>query len=309
MCLQVFAIIPNTLGSIATVFYILSALMAALGNTFCLIVLWRPSNRTKSNKILTSLALSDCCVGYMVTPMAVWLIKNGWQMTSNTCVVEDIYMVLGIWMVGCSSSSVVFIAYDRYLHLTKLSNYNIYMTNRKLNIIIASYWCIFFGLALGCVYNVYYFVWANFCFVLGPITALTVCYVIIWRAVKRSRQRIANAASGTSKVNEQRQVKLTRKVTLLIACYLVFLLPMLAWLIIVQVNTNNPGTISLEVFTHLFLVVSLFGLSNSCCNPVIYVMSDPMFKRAFKRMLGKTNIHSEISTSQKSSEPISTTAN
>ncbi|XP_066933057.1 melanocortin receptor 5-like [Clytia hemisphaerica] len=230
-------------------------------------------------------------------------------MTSNTCVVEDIYMVLGIWMVGCSSSSVVFIAYDRYLHLTKLSNYNIYMTNRKLNIIIASYWCIFFGLALGCVYNVYYFVWANFCFVLGPITALTVCYVIIWRAVKRSRQRIANAASGTSKVNEQRQVKLTRKVTLLIACYLVFLLPMLAWLIIVQVNTNNPGTISLEVFTHLFLVVSLFGLSNSCCNPVIYVMSDPMFKRAFKRMLGKTNIHSEISTSQKSSEPISTTAN
>ena len=57
MCQGLFYTSSQTSRDVASTFYGLSAIVAALGNTFCLIVLWQPSLRSKSYKILSSLAL------------------------------------------------------------------------------------------------------------------------------------------------------------------------------------------------------------------------------------------------------------
>ena len=124
---------------ITTVFYSISCIIAALGNTFCLVVLWEPSQRSKSNKILTSLALSDCLVAYICFPLTIWLLNYA-QNNLTTCRVINVYLLTGLWLISCSTfRSIVFIAYERYTFITKSNRYDDILTDWKIHIIMGSY--------------------------------------------------------------------------------------------------------------------------------------------------------------------------
>ena len=53
--------------------FIISGIIAAVGNTLALIILWQPQMRTKANKILRSLVVSDAMVGYLLFPYATYM--------------------------------------------------------------------------------------------------------------------------------------------------------------------------------------------------------------------------------------------
>uniref|UniRef100_A0A7M5XI68 G-protein coupled receptors family 1 profile domain-containing protein n=2 Tax=Clytia hemisphaerica TaxID=252671 RepID=A0A7M5XI68_9CNID len=227
---------------------------------------------------------SDCCTGYVALPLACWMIQNGYQVNETTCIIEDIYSLTAIWMVSVSSCSIVFIAYDRFLLITKFANYHNILTNRKVTLIISSYWIIIFFLAFGTNYNVYLYVWYNFAAITLPIIFLFCSYFYIWKAVKQSRRRVeTNTVSDRRQT--QRQIKLAHKVFIIIIGYLIALLPSLTFVILIQINNSNPGFLSLDFITNTFLVVAYIGLSNSCVNPLVYVWGDPEFRRACRQLL------------------------
>ena len=111
-----------------TTLYTLSAFIAAVGNSFCLVVLWQPSQKSKSNKVLTSLALSDCLVGYVCFPLAIWLINNSQEPNATFCNTIDAYVFSTLWITSCSTCSIAFISYDRYTFITKSNRYHDILT-------------------------------------------------------------------------------------------------------------------------------------------------------------------------------------
>ena len=122
-------------------------------------------------------------------------------------------------------------------------------------------------------------------------------YYFIWKAVKESRGRVgANTASNRQQT--QRDIKLAKKVSIIIIGYLIALSPSIVFVILIQINESNPGFLSIEFILNMFLIASWIGLSNSCVNPIVYVGSDTDFRKACKKLLGmNSRIHTENRTS------------
>ena len=208
-------------------------------------------------------------------------------MTSLNCLFENIYMFMTVWMVGCSSASVVFIAYDRYLFLTKLLNYNLYMSSTKMYVVIASYWICLFGVALGCILNGIFFYWANIFLVSGQVTMLIVCYYLVFKAVVKSKKDLEDIQLTVhSKRHQKRHLKLAKKVSVLIICYLISLMPSLLWLVLIIISNATTQFLTPVIIINMHAVIAFFGLSNSCINPLIYLFKDSEFRKSFLLYFG-----------------------
>ena len=242
---------------------------------------------------------SDSVVGYVVLPLACWMIQNGYQMTETSCIVENTYELIGVWMVNVSSCSIVFIAYDRYLLITRFTSYHTILTNRRVTITIFSYWILIFPLALATNYSVHFYVWYNIAGITFPIVFLFGSYFFIWKAIRQSRRRVAtNTISDRHQA--QREIILAKKVSIIIIGYIIALSPAIIFLVLVQVSQSNPGLFSIDFIGSAFLFMAFMGLSNSCINPMIYVGSDPIFRKVCKQLLRIYKEPSDSETCEKS---------
>ncbi|XP_066911521.1 adenosine receptor A3-like [Clytia hemisphaerica] len=281
-CYGLFSSLDVTFNIIATTFYGLSSIIAAAGNTFCLIVLWQPSQRSKSNKILTSLALSDCLVGYVCLPLVIWLMNTS-DITSVRCRVEKVYSVLTLWMGGSSLCSVVFLAYERYLHIARANRHYHNLTNRKVNLIMILYWSMAFMVSLASTYDASVYMFFGICNTVTSVIFMIVSYFYIWDAVRQSRRRIAANIGGQQQVGYY--IRCTKNVLIIILCYLIACLPTLIFIILLLIGGANPSLFSENLKVITPVVVTYIALSNSCTNPFLYVWKDPNFKAGCKTIL------------------------
>ena len=286
-CYDYNGIIQPTFGLVATIIYAISGLVAALGNTFCLVVLWQPSQRSKSNKILTSLAISDCLVGYACFPLAIWTLHDVDMASGRACIVQSANGFMAIWMTYTSTCSIVFIAYDRYVFITKLGNYNAILTNQKVAVIMLFYWLIMFLFALAGNMNIMFYVVIGPTFVLISIIILCTSYYFIWKAVKASCRRISAHEPNKiiSRQEQKRQNRLAKKVLVLIIFYILCFFP--TFLFSILVILTRTGYVTMVISAHVYFVTLFITLFNSCLNPFLYVWNDPEFKSACKRMIRK----------------------
>ena len=132
--------VDTTFGDIASFFFALSATIAFFGNIFCLVVLWQPSQRSKVNKILTSLAISDCMSGLISIPYVIYMLQHGHTQADMACWRRSLMSVIIIWSISSSAHTILLITYDRYLLITRPSRYNELLSNRKVNFIIIFIW-------------------------------------------------------------------------------------------------------------------------------------------------------------------------
>ena len=279
-----YSYIDPTFRGIASFFLALSASIASFGNIFCLLVLWQPSQRSKSNKILTSLAISDCMCGLINIPFAIYMIQRGHTRTDIVCWKSLLVTVVIMWSIGTSAYTIIFITYNRYLHIAKPSRYNELLSDRRVNSIIVFIWI---AVLLGSIGAVLY--WAIYIFVtslffIGTIIALIVGYFLIWRAVRQSQRRIA--ASSITRDTHRENVRLAKKVSIIVIFYLVAFIPSLIYIIL---------SLGFHVFSNqaksMLYVFSLFTVfSNSAVNPFLYAWKDPAFKTTCKRLLKKNKV-------------------
>ncbi|XP_066913108.1 histamine H2 receptor-like [Clytia hemisphaerica] len=286
-CYDYNGIIHPTFGLVARIVFAISGTTAALGNTFCLIVLWQPSQRSKSNRILTSLAISDCIVGYVCFPLAIWALHDFDIASGRACLAQNANGFMALWMTYTSTCSIVFIAYDRYVFITKFANYNTILTNRKVAIIMVFYWMIMFLFALAGNINIIFYAAIGPTFVIISIVILCTSYYFIWKVVRASGRRISAHEPNKiiSRQEQKRQNKLAKKVLVLIIFYIVCFFP--TFLLSLLVILTRKGYVTMETSAHVYFVTLFITLFNSCLNPFLYVWNDPEFKSACKRLLRK----------------------
>ncbi|XP_066913106.1 cannabinoid receptor 1-like [Clytia hemisphaerica] len=295
MSCLIYFLLPKAAQLIATVIYSLSGTIAALGNTFCLIVLWQPSQRSKSNKILTSLAISDCIVGYVCFPLAIWLINFSQKSDTPTCVISVTFIFFTLWMVSCSTCSIILISYDRYILITKSSRYDDILTDRKIYIIMASYWFVTLIFSIICVFKRLVYYLASPLIIIVSVILLSTSYYFVWKAFQQSGKRISElSAIGNNNVEAQKRLKksqrLAKKVLTLIIFYLAAFVPTIIFIIISLVQQSKPELVSDNLLMYTYLIMTYIGLSNSCCNFFIYILKDPEFKTACTRLLRRSGV-------------------
>ncbi|XP_066926388.1 high-affinity lysophosphatidic acid receptor-like [Clytia hemisphaerica] len=269
--------------------FILCALLAAIGNTISLVILNKPSMRTKSNRFLTSLAVSDSLVGFLLCPLtAIQLIIP--DLLTN-CYAEILRVFLSTSLVGISAIMVALVAYDRYLMLSDLSKYYKKMSNFKSKIYILFAWIL--PAALQLFYMVHGVIYLLVICVLavGPFVIIVVSYRLMTSTMRKKTAELAahsKLGSNAQKVErtDRRNLKLARKLVVLVLFYIGCLLPalfnFLAEITIRVLKKEKPA--SLQTLT----VFALFCASvNSVINPAIYVSKYPEFKREFWKLFGR----------------------
>lgn len=115
--------------------FVVISVIATTGNGFVLFIIWRPGhNLTSSTKILTSLAVSDLFVGIILSPLTCFQELN--EVSLNNCKIDYIWRYLFFFFCNTSGLTLAVISYGRYILLTKLTNYNKFMTKRKLIVLL-----------------------------------------------------------------------------------------------------------------------------------------------------------------------------
>jgi len=276
--------------------FVLCGLLAAVGNTLSSMVLVKPAMRTKSIKFLSSLVISDNLVGYILCPLSA--IQLFWSQMLSNCYMELLRVFLSTALCGVSAITVALIAYDRYIMLSSLSNYNALMNKRKMRGLILLAWLFPFALQLFYVVNGLLYLFALCVLTIGPFVIISVSYHMMKNKIAEKAEELAshshrlrpgykpssNEALQMER-NERKNLKLARNLTILILCYIICLLPALFNFlaeIIIRAKKQDKS-IGLQVLT----VFSLFCASaNSVVNPIIYVSKYAEFKREFRKMVG-----------------------
>jgi len=283
-------------GTIFAVLWGLAGLFAALSNTICIYVLYRKEKHASKpiHRFLISLAVSDSMVGYIVYPTGCWLVLDGdgkWTSQAVICIVQDLNLFFTVYLLGASSFSIVIISYDRYLLLTKLTNYNLHMTPKKATILILTGWVLHLGLAIAGAHNFITLVWLSVTFYFVYLFVTVSCYSLIWRAVRQTERRLAasrktrnaswSVANGSiTTVNSPNHTKFAKKVVLMILCYMLVVIPVLSWLIFYVSGYSKH--LSQDINIVYRLSTEFCALINSCLNPLVYLSSDAEFRRKFK---------------------------
>ena len=113
-----------------------SSLVSILGNALVMVVLHTtPKLKTWWNYFLLLLAGINVAISSIAQPITCLLVMDLLDV-SHVCIISDLlgYIYFALW--GASMGMLALISYDRYPHLSKLSNYVKYMTKKKLKILI-----------------------------------------------------------------------------------------------------------------------------------------------------------------------------
>jgi len=102
-------------------FFTIGGIMAVISNFIVLIILWLPEHRSRSNKLLTSLAASDLFVGLTVFPITAYQMFHYASLSSCNIDFARIYYCVALQGSSCMVLGVI--AYDRYILMTKTNAY------------------------------------------------------------------------------------------------------------------------------------------------------------------------------------------
>ncbi|XP_066920898.1 adenosine receptor A2b-like [Clytia hemisphaerica] len=269
----------------ATILFGLSAIITTLGNTFSLMVLWQPSQRSKSNKILTSLVSSDCLVGLLSNPMAILMMWTGLEITPSICRTNTIALFFVTWFSSSSGFTIPFITYDRYTSITKPFKYHDIITHLKINLVLVTIWV---GNSVTALLNAFNKTFLLYFINIGSVIASTILitgYYQIWKAVKQRQTNILSL-SRNDQEHLRTHIRLSKKILLLMIAYFGAALPVVVYAIVVLFFDHFTRPYQ----PYLYVVGIFFFLFNSCVNPCIYIWKDLEFKRAYKRFLRRNTI-------------------
>ena len=274
--------------SVYSVFFIAGSILATLTNAIVLRILSLPDCRSRSNKILISLAISDFLVGVIVFPTTAYQVLN-YESLEN-CDVDFVRAYFSLMLHGSSCLTLAVISFDRYILMTKMKIYHRRSIKGLMVFLVLISWAIpaitpflrFIGSVpyLGVVMSIF----------ILPFIVLCSSYFLITNAVKKqeaalkrhfvdslkmkSRQtennnktleetvnnNISVASQDQTQVNKQQQksqkthLKLAKQVIFLLLTYFCCITPLLMWLILNLANILNPFISAFNI-QNLYVVI------------------------------------------------------
>ena len=231
-----------------------------------------------SNTILKSLAFSDATVCIIGIPFSI--IRKYHEPMRNDCTAEAFLICINVLGIMTSSLSILLLAIDRYVLLTR-KNYRNLMTKKRMVICISSTWT--YSLFICSMRFVDTMVF-NGLMLLAIITAcigIIVVYILILRFLRLARKSFTkreNEEAGPSNtIVDKKQLvekKVTKKVILIISIFFITLTP-------ATVYYASEKLIKFKPSIFINHTVAFLMLSNSLINPIIYVAIDRRFRKKF----------------------------
>ena len=300
---------------------VLCGIIASLGNLIALYILMS-EQRTKSNKILSSLAISDSLTGFIVFPLNAY--QSFSKPAQSNCTIDLARSYFALVMIGSSVLTLVVVAIDRYILMTRFASYDIIVTRPRINVVLVICWLFpavtgslrMFS-STGILAKIYEFSMILIFF--GPVLPLAVSYCLLVRLIYISRKRINSHALKISSIRkssnekfemtlashregcaadarespnneetrkkdkgETRHLKLAKSVAVLLGCYILCLIPFNMWIVLDLTKALNP-----YVLQHLYVFAIFAGAVNSCINPFIYLSKRPGFKKSLGTIFRK----------------------
>ena len=297
--------------------FVLISIIATVANGLVLFIIWKPGHRvTSTTTLLTSLAVTDILVGIIVSPLSCWQVFN---YKLKVCEIDYARRYFSIFLGVTSGLTLALISYDRYILLTKLTNYNKYMTKKKLIILLTMAWLV---PALMPVFQIkifgpYIYFLGIITFFFGVLIVLTISYCCIVQIIRKKEKKLQSYVaelpmvesstndtdnsekseeptkltknkhvekkdmSRKAEQRERKYVALAQSIVILILFFLLFSSPIAIWTILNLINVKYDF-VDESVIQICYIIASFTAQFNSCVNPVIYFWKNPEFRKRAK---------------------------
>ena len=257
-----------------------TSLMAIVGNGLVMMAFYTYAElRTRSNYFLLLLSIADMTVGLVVQPMISLLIIG-----LKLGIRQVLLMFVSTFSCGSSFGILAVISYDRYLHLSKLNNYNKHMTSKKCT-------------ALVLLVFVYHVLTGSLVFQNGTkklfyycnIVSIAVCNVTICSCYCKAWKIVKCKTMPTTNTTMKKHWKAVKSMSLLVLFSIGSWLPLSFYGItistIYQVTYIDFKSPYFSENGIIFLFCLWFGYVNSCINPVLYYWRNCKIRRGMKRLI------------------------
>ncbi|XP_066912827.1 histamine H2 receptor-like [Clytia hemisphaerica] len=190
---------------------------------------------------------------------------------------------MNIWVLSCSTFSIMLIAFDRYINITKPQNYLAILSKKRVTSIMTLFWLLDLPLCVAAEIDITVYYIATPIYLIGTTMLICVFYYYIWKTAHDSQRRVESFSSREMK-SQRRQSNLAKKALTLILVYLVIVMLSMAYSVFTFLTMRKIILVPIESEIYTFWVTMFFVTSNSCLNPLIYIWQDREFKVACKRL-------------------------
>lgn len=282
-------------------FLVVSMVLAFVGNVMVILTIVRHRGmRTRTNLLLANLAVADILVAVLDMPIAlITIIKGDWIFSTSFCYFNGFTVGLGLML---SVHTLVCISIHKFISITR--PFSTCMTPRKIvmMIVAAWVWTILFNLTptplIGLTNTTYkkgasqcgplppkqpkQFVHSAIntaCNLVIPMIVMCYCYYRIFKEVKDHLSRMRDFADASVRNSIIQQKRITETLCIVLSIFVLFWTPYIVYsLSVVFLGIERVR----EIFNP---IVYLFGYMNSACNPIIYALRSPSFRRGFSEII------------------------
>lgn len=265
----------------------LTALSAIAGNSLILLAVWKtPALRTPSNTLLCCLAFSDFLVGLVVQPTNALEIVFEIQRNERAfCVAEILTTGSLSWIcAGVSFLVITAISVERYLAIKLHLRYEELVTNRRILMVVSSFWLVCISLIIARFSGASYDALVIIIVVMDAMSmAITVAaYSKIYLQIrllqsKTKDQRHLNPSRININTFKRSAVTMLYVLGLFLACFI----PFLCALVVKMRRGGGPRLNIIYNFTATIVYL------NSSLNPFVYCFRLKDIRIAVFKVLGR----------------------
>ena len=192
-------------------------------------------------------------------------------------------------MTSTSSLTIILLAVVKYIKLSRSLTFDTVITKKRLWLFIILTWIVP-GVLMSPYLMVesYRVVYVIFTLTLATLILLPVFYLLILFVYKKSRKQVGRMMAATvtqrkfnRRVTSRDARRLVRRSLWLIGVYFMCSVLTIFSISFYALNVTNSGV--------LFRISSFIFLGNSCCNPCIYMFTDPKIWKISKELFKKGN--------------------
>ena len=291
-CSELLSSISVELSYVFAVINIVVGFVALTGNLLVFILISKTNSlRNRSMCCIMSLAITDFLVGVILEPMHI--MQFLFQNFSENCAFNLIRRGFSVILIGASISSIAFISYDRYIHLSKTKNYTQNMTLRKITLLLFMVWFIPIVMPLIRVLGNDETVYGTMILFYSPsnFIIMMVCYICIIKIVKAKEQKLLrhNEFGRRRTMRGTRyHVQAAKVVLIIIICFFVTTMPISIYMGVSGIQLIMSKEIvgfSGQTRETLYAFAMTSAMVGSALNPIIYYARNPGFKERLKEML------------------------
>ena len=270
-----------------TIEYIIN-IIGIIGNALIMLTVYTyPGLRTRSMYFLVWLSVTDMAVCLIIQSLTmvelVTFNDNCWLLTCSN--------YISFSLCFTSINLLALISYDRYIHLSKLNNYNRYMTSKKVRNLVIICWVP--GLLIGCLLfsHTTIIIYSICVMSSGSVILLFICrcYYKSWK-IFISQSRNIRDQSNNENISKRRDVnehwKVVKSTALLIASLIIAWCPYTVFILIQEIFKHiNYDIRSYKITYTLHHIVCMIGFSNSSINPFLYYWKNKRLLKGMKRFV------------------------